>query len=304
MRAYRSALAGLTGVAIVFVGWILVGSGQVPRGGGVLLEPRGNRGEAIYPALEGWYPNPDGTSTILLGYFNRNHEQILDIPIGPNNNIEPGGPDFGQPTHFRTGRNWGVFAITVPKDFGNKRLTWTLIANAHKAEVTFWLNPPYFVEPFKNQANGNTPPRIRFSEKGPELQGPPRGIAQNLTAAFGKPLPITLWATDEPSTYDPYEGIGGRAAQPAARGRGRGGEPRPDIIVHFEKYRGPGTVTFTSKDVEIFKEKKQGPKVDTMARFSERGEYMVLVTVNDESGSGGGGDQCCWTSAHLRVNVK
>jgi hypothetical protein len=44
----------------------------------------------------------------------------LDIPIGPDNSIEPGGPDYGQPTHFLTGRQYGMFAILVPKDFGTR----------------------------------------------------------------------------------------------------------------------------------------------------------------------------------------
>src|SRR5215831_12845064 len=57
-------------------------------------------GQSITGAYEGWYPNPDGTSTMLVGYFNRNSKEVFDIPVGPNNRIEPGGPDQGQPTHF------------------------------------------------------------------------------------------------------------------------------------------------------------------------------------------------------------
>ncbi len=67
--------------------------------------------------------------TLLVGYFNRNLKETLDIPVGPNNRIEPGGPDQGQPTHFLPRRQWGVFTIKVPKDFGDKRLTWTIVAN-------------------------------------------------------------------------------------------------------------------------------------------------------------------------------
>ena len=66
-------------------------------------------GEAIYPAFEGWGPTKDGSAVLLLGYFNRNKDQSIDIPIGPDNRIEPGGPDFGQPTHFHPGRQYGVF---------------------------------------------------------------------------------------------------------------------------------------------------------------------------------------------------
>ena len=116
----------------------------------------------------------DGTNALLLGYFNRNQTQVVDIPIGPENSIEPGGPDFGQPTHFLTGRQYGMFAITVPKDFGNKKLTWTIVANGHKTSVQFWLNPPYWIDFFKNGANGNEPPRIKFAMNGTEYIGPPK----------------------------------------------------------------------------------------------------------------------------------
>ena len=93
------------------------------------LEPLGSSGEAIFPAFEGWGPHKDGSIVLLLGYYNRNKVERVDIPIGPNNRIEPGGPDFGQPTQFEPSRQHGVFAIRVPKDFGNKKLTWTITVN-------------------------------------------------------------------------------------------------------------------------------------------------------------------------------
>src|ERR1700759_5786017 len=93
------------------------------------LEPPHTAGQSVTAAFEGWYPNPDGSANILVGYYNRNQTQELDIPIGPNNHIDPGGPDYGQPTHFVAGRGWGVFTIKVPKGFGEKKLTWTITAN-------------------------------------------------------------------------------------------------------------------------------------------------------------------------------
>src|ERR1700678_757228 len=76
-------------------------------------------GRSVTGAFEGWFANPDGTFSLLLGYFNRNATQELDIPIGPGNKIEPGGPDQCQPTHFLPRRQWGMFTVTVPKDFGS-----------------------------------------------------------------------------------------------------------------------------------------------------------------------------------------
>jgi hypothetical protein len=64
------------------------------------MEPQHDSGQSVTGALEGWFPNRDGSFSILLGYYNRNLKEELDIPIGPDNRIEPGGPDRGQPTHF------------------------------------------------------------------------------------------------------------------------------------------------------------------------------------------------------------
>ena len=115
MRFLRSAAAAF----VVAAAFLVVAEAQQPQAprpnipSGVLLEPLGITGEAIYPAFEGWGPLKDGTNVLLIGYFNRNKEAV-DIPIGPDNRIEPGGPDYGQPTHFHPGRQWGVFAIAVP----------------------------------------------------------------------------------------------------------------------------------------------------------------------------------------------
>ena len=57
-------------------------------------------GQTISPAYEGWEENPDGSFNFLFGYMNRNWQEEIDVPVGPDNTLEPGGPDQGQPTHF------------------------------------------------------------------------------------------------------------------------------------------------------------------------------------------------------------
>ncbi len=305
---------------------------------GVLLEPLGTTGEAVYPAFEGFGPLKDGTTTLLIGYFNRNKEAV-DVPIGPDNRIEPGGPDFGQPTHFLSGRQWGMFAITVPKDFGNKKLTWTLNANGHTTTVTFWTNPQYWIDFYKNTANGNEPPRIKFSPTGPELIGPPREkFVQTLTATVGTPLELTAWAADQPPTIvfeaegggaaagganraatrppvnEPMPAIiGGRVIAGTPAGPGGGGAAaaaaaarRGDIQLLWRKYRGPGDVKIASETINLVNDRdaKKFVEAKTTATFSAPGTYWLRAQVNDSSGNGGGGDQCCWTTAHIVVNVK
>src|SRR3989449_8653825 len=79
------------------------------------LEPAKDSGQSITGAFEGWYANADGSFTLLVGYFNRNQKEILDIPVGPNNRIEPGGPDQGHPTHFLPRRQGERLTSPAPK---------------------------------------------------------------------------------------------------------------------------------------------------------------------------------------------
>ncbi len=335
MRMNRIAAATLM-VAAVFV--LTPNAQQRPNiPTGVLLEPLGATGEAVYPAFEGFGPLKDGSTTLLVGYFNRN-KQAVDVPIGPDNRIEPGGPDFGQPTHFLSGRQWGMFAITVPKDFGTKKLTWTLTANGQTTTVPFWTNPQYWIDFYKNTANGNEPPRIKFSPTGPELIGPPREkFVQTLAATVGTPLDLTAWAADQPPTVVEAEGggaafgaagraaarpaanepmpaiIGGRviAGTPTGPGGGGGGAAaaaarRGDIQLLWRKYRGPGDVKIANETITLENggDAKKFVEAKTTATFSAPGTYWLRAQVNDSSGNGGGGDQCCWTTAHVVVNVK
>ena len=101
MRLNRFAATAIMAVAVFVTGTDAQQKPNVPAG--VLLEPLGTTGEAVFPAFEGFGPLKDGTNTLLIGYFSRNKEAV-DVPIGPDNRIEPGGPDFGQPTHFLSGR--------------------------------------------------------------------------------------------------------------------------------------------------------------------------------------------------------
>jgi hypothetical protein len=209
MRANRIAVATLAAVGTFVLGGVVGIGQQAPTPGSNPAQgsqatvaaplPLGYVGEAIYPSFEGWGPAKNGQNYILIGYYNRNKDQTIDIPIGPNNHIDPGGPDLLQPTHFEPGRAWGVFALPVPKEFGTKKYTWTLVANGKSAVVQYWINPPYWVDFYKNAAKGNTPPVIKFSENGPELTGPPLGIALNLTATVNQPLTLKLWAKDKPT---------------------------------------------------------------------------------------------------------
>ena len=245
------------------------------------LEPMKDAGLGVTAAYEGWFRNADGTISLLVGYFNRNLKQTLDIPIGNDNRIEPGGPDLGQPTHFLPRRQWGVFTITVPKDFGEKRLTWTLTAAGQTTSVPMGLNPLYEVEPFKDAAQGNTPPVLRFEKGAAPLQGPPRGVAASLGGSTGEPVALVLWASDD-AIVDPDRKAG-----------------ESPVTIKWSKFRGPGDVTFADAQPKL----EGDGKAATTATFSMPGDYILRAQANDVSGEGGGGFQCCWTNAHVKVVI-
>src|SRR5215470_13422873 len=69
------------------------------------------KGQDVVPSFDGWIKNPDGTFTLVFGYMNRNYEEELSIPAGPDNKIEPGPADQGQPTYFTPRRRPWAFRV-------------------------------------------------------------------------------------------------------------------------------------------------------------------------------------------------
>lgn len=258
------------------------------------LEPIHESGASVTGAFEGWFQNADGTYSLELGYFNRNTKQALDIPIGPNNRIEPGGPDQGQPTYFLPGRQWGMFVVKVPADFGKNKLTWTIVANGQNTVIPLSLHTDYEISPMIEAAVGNTPPVIRFEERGASGQGPV-GLTATRTAKVGSPLNLTAWVQDD-----------------AKLTTSSGAPPRnlgAPVTLFWSKFRGPGDVTFSSQRPAVDTSAGGKPgipfagKAATSATFSVPGDYILHVTLNDYSGEGGQGFQCCWTNGQVKVTV-
>lgn len=279
-RPRLSRVPGALVLAGVVLGGSSAGLAQLP------LQVIRETGDTVTPAYEGWYRLPDGRRVILLGYFNRNLKQVLDIPVGPENRVEPGGPDLGQPTHFNQRRGWGVFSVVVPADFKDK-YTWTLVSNGRTESISVGLHVDYEVEPFKDAAMGNTPPVVRFDAGAAQtFIGPPIGIAREMTATVGTPLPLTLFVTD-----DNHKEPG--STRPATA---------PPVTMMWHKHRGPGEVTFA--EVRPTVDFEGDGKASTTATFAVPGEYILRGQVNDATGEGGGGFQCCWTNVHVKVTVK
>lgn len=275
---------------------VLVSAQQLPS------EPPKQFGSSITGAFEGWFDNADGTHSFLVGYLNRNRAKEAHVPIGPNNRIEPGGPDMGQPTHFLPGRQVGLFIVTVPKEFTpQQKLTWTITFNGQTNTIPLRMHTDYNISPFKishSATLGNTPPLLRFDERGQAIQGPVAMVtkpALTRTTSVSTPLVLNVWTEDD-AEYSSGTNAPMRNA------------PTP-VSLTWSKYRGPGTVTFDKAKpaVEALvggkpKEPFKG-KGATSATFSEPGDYVLHVAVNDYSGDGGGGEMCCWTTAVVKVTV-
>jgi hypothetical protein len=250
------------------------------------LMPVSASGRTVTPVFEGWYVNPDGTYSISFGYFNRNSEEVLEIPIGPENAIEPGDPNQGQPTQFQPRRHWGVFAVRVPKDFGDKKVVWTLRIRGETFSIAGSLHRDWQIDALEGEAaSDNTPPAVRFDSAGPVGRGPGGVTAGPLKASVGTPLTITLWVTDD-----------GKVA-PSNTGADR--QPAPLVLAWF-KHQGPGDVNFGPPMARL---SPTGGTASTSATFSKPGEYVVRVRVNDSPVATAGHAQCCWTNGFVRITV-
>jgi hypothetical protein len=231
-------------------------------------------GQGLAPVYEGFDINPDGSYNMWFGYMNRNFEEELDVPAGADNKFEPGPADRGQPTHFDTRRHKDVFRVVVPKDFGENKLVWTVMVRGKAESITATLNRVWQIDRDRTTRGGNS--------QSIDSNHPPTVTVQptTLSIAQGGSARISVSATDD--------GLPKRRGEPVG------------MTVEWEKYRGPGAITFS----QIKQPLKDG-KADVTASFSEPGSYVLMAVVDDGSGESAGnfGYHCCWTNVQVTVNV-
>jgi hypothetical protein len=261
-------------------------------------------GQGISPVYEGFDINPDRTYNLWFGYMNLNWEEELDIPVGPANGFDPGG-DRGQPTHFATRRHKDVFRVVVPADFGKQKLVWKITVRGKTETIAGTLAPVWQIDRRRTTRGGsddaidsNTPPVA-------SVQPPEQAIASGTRAT------LALSATDDglpkrirtsfPSSYVPPQ----LYAVPPSAPPQRGGPVQPggaggSLSYEWLEYRGPGKVTFAEQRGIL-----ADGKATSTASFSEPGDYMLQVVVDDGSGESAGnfGYHCCWTNVEVKVHV-
>ena len=295
-RAHALALGAVLAVPVFFSPPL---EAQLPRASQQrVAEPGGTQfnldflrpsGGPVIPIFEGWYPMPDGSYALSFGYFNVNTEEVLEIPQGPDNFIEPAIYDGVQPTHFLPvpegdRRHWGVFTVKVPSDFGDGDVVWSLRHDGRTYSV------PGRIRSTQYQINGwvfpgreSSSPVLRLERGGPGAQGPAGVTAAgpaNVTA--GEPARLIAW-THRDGVFP--------------------GDERP-IRIKWFKHRGPGQIAFGEPEPEVSHEAwsaEGGAVVTTVATFSEPGSYVVRVLAYNRVPEFE--FQCCWTNGYLHVEV-
>ena len=243
-----------------------------------------SKGQNVAPAYEGWEQDADGAKYFLFGYMNRNWDEEIDVPVGPDNGFNVGGADQGQPTHFLPRRNRFVFRVRVPADFTAKdELVWTLTTHGKTEKAYATLRPDYIVDDVVKasetgalgagtsspEVRSNTPPAVRIEE------------VKARHVKVGEWLPLVAEVKDDGIPKPRGAGFAGAAVRSTARLDAAAAAPtgsesllRPNramqppsrvtvgknVGLHLSwfMYRGPGKVTFTPEQVKVWEDTRTG----------------------------------------------
>jgi hypothetical protein len=252
------------------VRWVLVVSAALFAASTGHAQVQYARGQDVAQVFEGWERNPDGTFSMVFGYLNRNYEEEVDIPVGPDNNVDAGAGtpgDRGQPTHFYPRRQRFLFRVVVPADWDKQqKVIWTLTSRGKTNQAKGWLQPVWELSQdviVENMGGGVPDP----SNKPPSLT-----IGDVSTITLPNAATLTASATDDglPKPYRRAPSNPDRDSQPR---RPRG------VQIKWILYRGPGKVTFDPQASAVV----YGEPVALTSKvsFSAPGTYVLRATAND-----------------------
>ena len=301
-------------VATAFGALTVVSSGVMAQAAdGRFLSLTPPEGLPVIPVMEGWVANEDGTASFSMGFLNKNKVGV-DIPLGPNNYIEPAKYDGQQPTYFPPGRGAGSFAITVPADEINQDIWWYLkTGDGEMLKIPGrYGESAYELDFIRPRPAGSMQPLVGFGEDGAQAAGLTALMgAHEGTVTVGQQLELAVNVSD-PSMRD--------TSDPRFK------DPFP-VGVHFNKYQGPGAIEFarhesTPEPVNPYTEDNprfrfyRAPGANEVsveggigiarvyATFNAPGEYVVIVKAeNFRAPDSQEGDQCCWTNVYQKVTV-
>ncbi len=247
-----------------------------------------NSGQTIQPFFEGWAHNPDGSFEMHFGYLNRNYVEELRVPVGANNRMSPDGPDRGQPTYFYPHANHRVFSVTVPADWGDKRLVWQTTIRNETFQAFGWLQPEWEIAP--------GPAGFGATSEGQDANQPPSlAIESARSVAVSDTLRMTATVSDDglPEPRERRRG-GGRGTLPTFEEQPDGptlpinvpqvqtsARKRPTrtrverVNVTWTQWRGPTGVRLEAPDEEL------DGVASVTATFETPGDYVFRVAASD-----------------------
>ena len=230
------------------------------------------RGQDVVPSYDGFLRNADGTFTMVFGYMNRNYEEELVIPPGPDNKLEPGMPDQGQPTFFLPRRHAWVFRVKVPADWGNKELVWTIASHGRTEKAYGSLQSDEEIIERLIMSRGNLSPGLDDPNQPPSVT-----ISPVQDARAGSALTLTALVSDDglPKPRVP------KAAPAATLGTAQtdraSAGPRLGLNVTWFEYRGPAKVVFDNPGPILV----SNGQAATRANFAVPGTYVLRATASD-----------------------
>lgn len=279
------------------------------------------KGKHVEPAFEGWRPNDDGTFNMMFGYMNINWKEEPNVPVGENNSFSPGDPDAGQPTHFLPRRNRFTFEVTVPSDWGDREMVWTLNVNGVERKAYGTLKADYLVD---NMVIASETGSLGAGTSSPESRANVAPVVtvqgdEIRTVRVGEPLSLQTNVADDglPTPSDPVadarrfaEFAGGplaaaliteenihsrRLMSPPTRvtvGKSNG------LFLSWTVYRGEGNVTFDPPQTKPWEDTRASanspwgalwlpPEVpedgmhDVSVTFDEPGTYVLWGRADD-----------------------
>ena len=233
-------------------------------------------GQNLQPVFEGWERNADGTFNMVFGYLNRNYEEHLHIPVGPDNHFEPGEPDRGQPAFFYPRRQRIIFRVRVPADWGDRELVWTVTAHGRTDRAVGWLVPEQIIDAqviAMNRSGGGAPDFVNAAPVIVLVEPAAR------TVRAGEPLTLTAIIRDD----------GIPEMRPARNSRPPGRRNALGLRLAWMQYRGPGAVAFDPWSAPMEDHTPgwtpppvpEGGRIVTTARFAEPGVYVIRGMADD-----------------------
>jgi len=270
------------------------------------LTQRKASGSPVAPMFNGWIANEDGSVTMIFGFANQNREEIVDIPLGPNNFIEPAEFDGMQPTHFPTYsrggfvgiQERGAFAVTVPADMAGTEVVWTLTSGGHTYSVPGRATSTAYEMSNGERALGTLKPAIRFNASGPESTTEEGIYATKITTTVDRPVTLTAYVQDRGNRAD-YDVE--RLLYPlGTEWLLHQGPAQPE----FERARITGRERAEMAGESGASGSNGWEEVSTQVTFPEPGDYVVRLRVDNFTAPDSQFDNvCCWSNAYVPVTV-